>query len=68
LSAAAVGQAALAVVRFVERCGGRTTIDALDAEFIARRGYYPEDLYTARAEAEAAGLLVTRGSTVEATS
>jgi hypothetical protein len=34
---------ARAILRWVERCGGRTPRSALKAEFIDRRLYWPED-------------------------
>lgn len=49
---------ALAVIRHVERCGGRLDYDALADEFIVRRGYYPEDFYGGLSEAREAGALL----------
>jgi len=59
-----LSSAALAVVRWVERCGGVLDAGALDQEFTVRRDYWPEDVARARSEAADAGLLVCDGITV----
>jgi len=43
----AVSERARAIVRFVERRGGRVGYDALWTEFVCRRDWYPEDFDSA---------------------
>jgi hypothetical protein len=57
---------ARALVRWVERCGGALDYDAAAHEFLNGRGYYPEDFYSALAEALEGSALDYDGSLIVA--
>jgi hypothetical protein len=64
VSAARLSDPARALIAWLRRRGPATD-DALWHEFVTRRGYYPEDLYGARADALAAGAIVAVDDAVE---